>query len=86
MCLFVNSVNVKGQCLYFINTIFNHNLVQNASFILFFHQGKQQHTLVLGQASNQVVTFLKVKGQGQIGIPPKSQKMRILCISLLVKV
>ena len=44
----------------------------------FFHQGKQQHTLVLGQASNQAVTFLKVKGQGQIGIPPppppKSQK------------
>ena len=52
----------------------------------YFHQGKQQHTLVLGQASNQVVTFLKVKGQGQIGIPPKSQKMRILCICLLVKV
>ena len=41
---------------------------------LFFHQGKQQHTFVLGQALNQVVTFLKVKGQGQIGIPPKSQK------------
>ena len=44
---------------------------------LCFHQGKQQHTLVLGQASNQVVTFLKVKGQGQVGIsppPPKSQK------------
>ena len=40
----------------------------------FFHQGNQQHTFVLGQASNQVVTFLKVKGQGQIGIPPKSQK------------
>ena len=39
----------------------------------FFHQCKQQHTLVLGQASNQVVTFLN-KGQGQIGIPPKSQK------------
>ena len=46
--------------------------MQVSSF--FFHQGKQQHTLVLGQASNQVVTFLKVKGQGQIGIPPKSQK------------
>ena len=58
--------------------------MQVSSF--FFHQGKQQHTLVLGQASNQVVTFLKVKGQGQIGIPPKSQKMRILCIYLLVKV
>ena len=43
---------------------------------LFFHQGKQQHTLVLGQASNQVVTFLKVKGQGQIAIPPKSQKCK----------
>ena len=57
--------------------------MQVSSF--FFHQGKQQHTLVLGQASNQVVTFLKVKGQG-IGIPPKSQKMRILCIYLLVKV
>ena len=42
--------------------------MQVSSF--FFHQGKQQHTLVLGQASNQVVTFLKVKGQGQIGIPP----------------
>ena len=40
----------------------------------FFYQGNQQHTLVLAQASNQVVTFLKVKGQGQIGIPPKSQK------------
>ena len=40
----------------------------------FFHQGKQQHTLVLGQASNQVVTFLKVKGQGQIGIPPPYHK------------
>ena len=52
----------------------------------FFRQGKQQHTLVLGQASNQVVTFLKVKGQGQIGIPLKSHKMRILCICLLVKV
>ena len=48
--------------------------MQVSSFI--FHQCKQQHTLVLGQASNQVVTFLKVKGQGQIGIPPKSQKMR----------
>ena len=46
--------------------------MQVSSF--FFHQGKQQHTFVLGQASNQVVTFLKVKGQGQIGIPPKSQK------------
>ena len=46
--------------------------MQVSSF--YFHQGKQQHTLVLGQASNQVVTFLKVKGQGQIGIPPKSQK------------
>ena len=44
--------------------------MQVSSF--FFHQCKQQHTLVLGQASNQVVTFLKVKGQ--IGIPPKSQK------------
>ena len=42
--------------------------MQVSSF--FFHQGKQQHTLVLGQASNQVVTFLKVRGQGQIGIPP----------------
>ena len=51
--------------------------MQVSSF--YFHQGKQQHTLVLAQASNQVVTFLKVKGQGQIGIPPKSQKMRILC-------
>ena len=40
----------------------------------FFHQCKQQHTLVLGQASNQVVTFLKVKGQGQIGIPPNHKK------------
>ena len=48
--------------------------MQVSSF--FFHQCKQQHTLVLGQASKQVVTFLKVKGQGQIGIPPKSQKMR----------
>ena len=46
--------------------------MQVSSF--FFIKGKQQHTLVLGQASNQVVTFLKVKGQGQIGIPPKSQK------------
>ena len=36
VCLFVNSLNVKGQCKYFINTIFNHNLVQNASFIFFF--------------------------------------------------
>ena len=54
--------------------------------LFFFHQGKQQHTLALGQASNQVVTFLKVKGQGQIDIPLKSQKMRILCICLLVKV
>ena len=58
--------------------------MQVSSF--YFHQGKQQHTLVLGQASNQVVTFLKVKGQGQIGIPPKSQKKHILCICLLVKV
>ena len=65
--------------------------MQVSSF--FFHQGKQQHTLVLGQASNQVVTFLKVKGQGRIGIPPpppppppKSQKVLILCICLLVKV
>ena len=58
--------------------------MQVSSF--FFHQCKQQHTLVLGQASKQVVTFLKVKGQGQIGIPPKSQKMRNLCICLLVKV
>ena len=40
----------------------------------FFHQGKKQHTLVLGQASNQVVTFLKVKGQIGIPPPPKSQK------------
>ena len=46
--------------------------MQVSSF--FFHPDKQQHTLVLGQASNQVVIFLKVKGQGQIGIPPKSQK------------
>ena len=46
----------------------------------FFHQGKQQHTIVVGQASNQNVTFLKVKGQGQKGLPPKSQKMRILSI------
>ena len=60
--------------------------MQVSSF--FFHQGKHQHTLVLGKASNQVVTFLKVKGQGQIGIPPPPQitKMRILCICLLVKV
>ena len=42
--------------------------------LFFFHQGKQQHTLALGQASNRVVTFLKVKSQGQIDIPPKSQK------------
>ena len=46
--------------------------MQVSSF--FFHQGKQQHTFVLGQASNQVVTFLKVKGQGQIGIPPNHKK------------
>ena len=46
--------------------------MQVSSF--FFHQGKQQHTLVLGQASNQVVTILKVKGQGQIGIPPNHKK------------
>ena len=46
--------------------------MQVSSF--YFHQGKQQHTLVLGQASNQVVTFLKVKGQGQIGIPPQITK------------
>ena len=58
--------------------------MQVSSF--FFHQGKQQHTFVLCQASNQVVTFLKVKGQGQIGIPPNHKKMHILCICLLVKV
>ena len=46
----------------------------------------QQHTLVLGQVSNQVVTFLKVKGQSQMDIPPQITKMRILCICLLVKV
>ena len=50
VCLFENSVNVKGQCLYFIITNFNHKLVQNASFIFFLHQGKQQHALVLGQS------------------------------------
>ena len=41
----------------------------------FSHKGKQQHTLVLGQASNQVVTFLKVKGQGQIGLPPNHKNV-----------
>ena len=61
--------------------------MQVSSF--FFHQCKQQHTLVSGQASNQVVTFFKFKGQGQIGIPPpppQITKMRNLCICLLVKV
>ena len=46
--------------------------MQVSSFV--FQQGKQQHKLVLGQASNQVVTFLKDKGQGQIGIPPQITK------------
>ena len=44
---------------------------------LFFHQGKQQHTLVLGQSLNSSCDLCK--GQGQVDIPP-NHKMHILCI------
>ena len=72
VCLFVKNVNVKGQRLFFINAIFNHKSVQIASFIIFFHQGKQQPTLVLGQSLKS--SYDLSKGQGQIGIPQSHNK------------
>ena len=46
--------------------------MQVSTFI--FHQGKQQHTLVLGQASNQVVTSLRSKVKVKKPYPQNHKK------------
>ena len=59
MRLFVNSVNVKGQCKYFFDTIFNHKLLHNASFNISFFERYLKVCLSVRLFVNSV----NVKGQ-----------------------